>query len=267
MATTITATVQAGNPQRVLVVVNGLGGSPAATACTVYRVVDGNRTPLRPSPLTASQLTAGTAVLVDLEAPFGEAVTYVAAVTRSGVILDEATSTPAVTITATRPWITDPVTGQGFTTTVVTWPEWSVQGRTATVPVVGAWYPIVESGAMIAPTSTLTLYTATESDLRALRASLNPGKVLLLRPVCDGVETAYLAIGRRVESRRGDPGKGWARLHDLEVQEVGVPAVGIASTGDTLNDLQRVVPTTLQAIATRWPGALLDIATTNLAVL
>lgn len=214
--------------------------------------------------------TGGALVLVDHEAPFGVPVTYVLVQELAGALVE--TRSNPVTLAASLPWVTHPVTGQGVALTIETWPDLSYSARQSVVAVAGRAAPIVVSDVRLAAVSELTCITRTRDQLFALRELLATGDVLLVRPVCGAVETQFLAVGDVVESRikatsrRHDPnpaGSDWRRRVSLSVQAVDQPAPQIPARGSTLLELHNYVPTTLADLADAFgPGAtLLTIAT------
>ena len=271
----VSAVVQDTAPPRVQITATGLATD--GDLVTVYRVVDGDETPVRGGIDRVPDAT-GTLVLTDQSAPFGVPVAY--RVDQTDTVtgaITSSTSTP-VTLTAPGPWLSLPVTGEAVQLTIVDWPEKAYAARGAVIAVAGRTTPIVVSDKRIAASSTLTVLTRTKAELDALRDLLAVGDVIQVRPVCGAVEAEYVAVldvteqryrPRTLRTDGGVPaGSDWRRYVVLECQVVDEPPRKMPAVGDTLADLHAYAGgtgSTLNTLATATfppPATLLTIAQT-----
>jgi hypothetical protein len=125
--------------------------------------------------------------------------------------------------------------------------------------------PIVVSQGLSSPSSVLTVRTDTIVARRALRTLLEGAQVLMVRDPHPDVEDAYIVPGKVAEQRLTMDPTDPRRQIQLDVRHVGAPAIGVASGGDTLQELADAFPGTLADIAAAFPGTLLDIAAADLA--
>lgn len=266
--TTVDAEVQATAPPRVLVTIENATG----LQLTLWRMAGGERIAVRGAVNIAP--SAGSLLIFDNEAPFGVQLTYVAVEVQANGTVTETTSQPVVLV-AELPWLTNPITGDGVSVTIVDWPELAYASRQSVLDVAGRVAPVVVSDLRVSATSEMVVFTETRAQLMALRLLLAPGEIVLARAVCDAVENAYLAIGDVTESRyrptsrNDDPnpaGSDWRRLVTLACTAVDQPSPALPAVGDVLQDLADFVPTTLADIAATWPppNTLLSIAQATL---
>lgn len=172
-----------------------------------------------------------------------------------------------ITVAADLPVLSHPVTGEQVQVRIVTWEELGFENGRNLVRIPRRRSPIAVTGREYLPTSQVELLTETVAAMRAVRALVAEGDVLLLRPSCPGVEDAYLSLDsrteRRMTSRPSDP----VRIHPFNADHMEAPDMGRRGSGDTLQDLHDAVPTTLADVHDRWPGRLFDIADADLKAL
>lgn len=264
MAIAITAAEQTG--RRVAVTVTGLSTAvPAVSSLTLYRDdLDQPRSPVRG--FSAYVPTSDGFVAFDFEAPLERPVFYTLRTVRSDGSIVEQTSPVAVMLDAAYPVISEPVTGEAVDlSAIVTWPELERDGRGSVIDVVDRPDPIVVSSGLASASSSPVLRVDTIVARRALRSLLESAQVLQLRDPHPDVEDAYVAISKSTERRLTNDPVDPRRFVTLDVRHVAAPAIGVASEGDTLQELADAFPTTLQSIADAFPGTLLDIASADLA--
>jgi hypothetical protein len=256
----ISVSQQSTYPPRVAVAVTGILAS-STQVLTVYRLVAGARTAVRGGVWTTDNVTDSFTV-VDSEQPFGVPVRYVAAYGDVLGNITEITSDP-ITLTITKPVLTDAITGQAAEVTISAWPE-KTRSRAGSAMVAGG-RQIVVSGPRSTATSTLELYTEFDSvraNLSSLLSNATSGIVQLRSPGGYSVDDAYLAVLSDTEHRWSQDGTDQRRTWSLEVVEVeGWPSV-LTAKGYTLADLSTRFATygTLQAAY----GTYLDLAVADL---
>ncbi len=265
MAISITAAEQTG--RRVAVTVAGLSSSvPAVDTLTLYRDdLDGPRVPVR-GYLTYDPTTDGF-VAFDNEAPLARPVFYVLEVTRTDDTIATYTTAAAVVLASDYPVISEPVQGDSVDlSAIVTWATLERTGRASVVDVVDRPDPIVVSAGLTSPSSSPTLRTDTVAARRSVRTLLELSQVLLIRDPHPDVEDAYIVVGKVSEQRLTNDPTDVRRWHVLDVRHVGIPAVGITSPGDTLQDLADAFPGTLADVNAHF-ATLLDIAAADMAAI
>lgn len=260
----ITVTPVAQTGYRVVITIAGLSSEvPSVDVLTLYRDDVETRSPVRG---VVDVVPAGDAIVaVDFEAPLGRPVFYELEVTRADGSVGEYVAGP-VTLEATLPVVSDPVTGEHVEVTVHEWPERISTNRGTVVEVAGRTDPVVVSDVMGAPSSSPVLRTLTRAQVLGLRSVLADGAVVLLRAPCPGVEDAYLVVQQHAEQRIRNDATDDRRRHILAAVHAAPPALEIAAQGDTLADLNAAVPTTLLAISTTF-STLLEIAAADLSEL
>ena len=226
---TVTPTVELDNsPPRVRLDVSD-ANLPAYRETTVVRLdPSGRSTPVRTTdgnPLTLSASGANQVGLVyDYEAPYGLPVSY-------STVEDPATVSAQVTVDEARIWLIHP--GVPELSQVITVVQFGARTRAAQRGVfrpMGRKYPVVHTdGQRKAPEFTLTLFTATLTELDALDALCSDmGDLLLNVPAGKGfgIGAEYVSVGDLTESRitrfAGEPGRYW----DLPCTVVDRPAGG-----------------------------------------
>lgn len=266
MAITITAVEQL--DRRVAVTVAGLSTAvPAVDSLILYRDdLDQPRAVVRG--FLDYVPTADGFVAFDNEAPLERPVFYTLATTRSdGTVVEQTTAAP-IMLSAAYPVVSEPVSGDGVDlSAIVTWPDLEREGRATVIDVVDRPDPIVVSSGLSSPSSAPVLRVDTIVARRALRTLLESAQVLQIRDPHPDVEDAYVAVGKVTERRLTNDPTDPRRAVLLEVRHVSAPAIGIASGGDTLDELNDAIPGTLNDIAAAFPGTLLDIAAADLAAL
>jgi hypothetical protein len=192
MAVTVTPTVEAGNvPPRVRLDVT----STAESLTTVTRLnPDGTTIPVRTPDGGQVQLSGGTALLYDYEAPFGQPVTYSSQETPSTV-------STAITVDASQTWLIHP--GVPSLSLPVRLAQGSFSRRTAPARQ-GVFLPmgrktpvVVTDGRRKSYQSSLGVVTTTADELAAVEALLDDTGTLLLNiPTTLGYNfpTCYIAV-------------------------------------------------------------------------
>lgn len=250
----VNATAQSVFPPRNLVSVTGLLADDI-TSVTVYRQVGTNRTAVR----AASGIgTTGANVLlrVDAEQPFGVSLNYAAVLT--DVLGNQWTvlSGP-ITSTVNGDVVSDAIRGIGAIVKIETPLEWK-RTREATTFNVGGRL-IVQGRPRSAPSTTFTMRT--ESDVQGDA----------LDTVLDGATEGVLLIRKQVSLPRLDghfallddnEAPTWYdayRWWQLDVVKTDAWPDSLEAQGFTLQNIADNF-STLQDIATAFPGTLLDIA-------
>lgn len=146
--------------------------------------------------------------------------------------------------------VSDPVTGFGVNCTIVTWPAWAYDARSAAYDVEGRTEPYIVNAAMSAPTSQLMLRTLTSGDWRNLERLIITGRTLLVRASHVGVDDAYLVPSRYSLQRITRRGTDDRRHHEMDATRGSMPSPLVLASGPTLQDLADAFPGgTLQDIA------------------
>ncbi|HEY9251765.1 MAG TPA: hypothetical protein VIP06_03820 [Nocardioides sp.] len=250
----IAATAQNVFPPRNLVSITGMLAENIVTA-TIYRQIGSSRTALRAA--SAVDVT-GTDVLlrVDGEQPFGVAVSYVAVLTDVNGAQWEATS-GSLTSTVTSDVISDAITGIGAEVRLQsTSPkkrdrdstQHNVNGRIVTV-----------SRPRSSASFTISLQTESDSasdDLNAVLGSATEGTILLRHHTSlTRLDGHYAASADEEDPLYYSPITNWS----MEATETDPWPDVLEAAGFTLQDIADNV-TSLQDLATAFPGTLLDIA-------
>lgn len=262
----VVVTVQVQNGYRVAITVTGMV-SPYVWTLERFDSVLSAYVPVR------GPGWIGDTVVTDNEAQLNTGILIYRAVwyelVGSDLIRHETTGGVAPGLEGSLPVLGDPITGEYAECSIQSWPEWSRGERASTIEIPGADYPTTVSDRLGAATSQITLRTDDVGERFKVRALLQPGRTLLLRPACSGVddESGYLHM-RQVTSRRrsnnaGDPVRFWV----LDVTHKTMPTPELAATGATLQDLYNAypLPATLTDLETAFPGTLIDIAQADLA--
>lgn len=259
MTASVAAQVQTGG--RVVVTLTGLATETNVSEWTLWRDdLDHDRVPVRGFYRRTDLVDV---VAYDYEAPLARPVFYVLEVLRTTGGRTEYANGP-VTIPATRPVLSNPVTGASVELAAVeTWPELSYNGRTQVIPVVGRTDPVVVSDAGTLPSSQPVIRTDDVGARREVRELLMPGGVVLLRAPEVDVEDAYLAVTEWAEQRLTNSPADVRRRHQLTALHASAPGIGLPASGDTLADLEAAVPTTLLALSQTF-STLLEIAAADL---
>ncbi|MGN8690014.1 hypothetical protein ACTND8_08940 [Atopobiaceae bacterium HCP3S3_F7] len=225
----------------------GLPITVMATAADVERPVRGWSRP-RPAPASL--------VAIDHEASLSHPTRYDVVI--SGRIAASAT----VTVPSALPVITDPIRGRHIPVTIGSWDEWAHDRNQISLTVARRRDPIILDAVEMLPTSTITLIH-TAGGAAALADLLQDQSLVQIRPTCPYLPTAWVSCGARKRSLFSHA-PGSATVDQISVQHIGQPAPDTTAQGNTLRDLALAVPTTLAAIAARWPQ-MIDIAYEDLA--
>ena len=261
--TTITATVQAG--LRVQLVIEDL--PPTATRVLSVRRIAFTADPVFTGPVrgTLDLAPAEPLIVADVEAPIGSPVAWVVSWINADRSIGTAT-TVTITLTAAKPRLSDPVTGEYVEGTVETWPSIDVETGTVVLDVHtrrGA-RAIVVSGPPKAGSSQIVmrLDPSDAGGPRQFERLLAAGRVLLLRAPCPTVE-GYLAVTSYQIARVTNAASDARRRITANVRHVSAPDTITPAQAATLTDLATVEPGTLFDISTTWP-TLRDIAVADL---
>ncbi|MFE6362981.1 hypothetical protein ACFVP3_23655 [Streptomyces sp. NPDC057806] len=250
----VNATAQSVFPPRNLVSVTGLL-TDDITSVTVYRQVDTNLTPVR----AASDIdTTGAGVLlrVDAEQPFGVPLNYAAVLT--DVLGNQWTvySGP-ITSTVDGDVVSDAIRGIGAIVKIEAPLEWK-RTREATTFNVGGRLVVV-GRPRSAPSTSFTMRTESDEEGDALDTVLDDATegVLLIRkqvslPRLDG----HFAL---LDDNEAPTWYDAYRWWQLDVVKTDAWADALEAAGFTLQDIAANF-STLQDIATAFPGTLLTIA-------
>lgn len=261
---TVTAVEQEG--RRIAVTLAELPVIPAtgpypATPWTLWRVDGATETAVRGAverPLTDSPGTVVYDREEPLNRPFAYVLRYVDADTGAVAVYSE-----WLTVAASLPILSDPITGEPVDVTVVEWPEVKRSARSSVFDVAGRDTPYVVVDRMGGASSSPVLRTITPTQRAAMRALLQTGQTLYLRSACAGLDDTYMLVSSvsevRITNRAADIRRRW----NCEVFNVAMPDPSITATGDTLADLAAAVPGTLADIAATW-DTLLQIAAADL---
>lgn len=227
---TVTATVDASNvPPRVRLDVADTG-SPAFASVTVTRMnPDGTTVSVRTTDGNPLPMSGGTALVYDVEPPYGQPVTYSTLETPANV-------TTPVTVPATDVWLTHP--GVPALSMPITLRPGSLDDEIHGVQQ-GVFYPmgrktpiVVTSGARRDPSTQLVVSTETSSERAALRALVADASVLYLNVSPSlglDFDTCYIAINDVKVSRRVSMAGEVGRDVTLPFVTVARPAGGSQS--------------------------------------
>ena len=244
----ITTTVSAGTVRlRITIAAGTVGKALTITAAATGRAARTLRG-WRDVPAPA------IAVAVDHEAELNLPVRY--AVLIDGVEVESVT----LTVDAPLPILVDPIRGNPLEVIIQEWPAEDYERTGHEVTVAGSSAPVIIDGIETSARSSITLiHPPSGSTADQLADALRAGSRLRIRPACPDLPTVWAsARGRR--RRRFSTAPGSAIVDEIELRHTAQPAPDTAAVGNTLGDLHAAVPTTLAAIAARWPGVLADIA-------
>ena len=231
-AASITATLQAVYPPRVLISVTDL---TLGDSISVYRSVSGVRTLVQGA--TNASVTDPSYLVIDGTLPFGVPVSYVAVV--NGV--EYTTSPVTYTLPGGKVVVSDAITTLAAEVVIWAWPE-KARARRATVFTPGD-RNVVVSGDFAQPQSDITLYTeafSSAEQLQELLENATQGIVLIRQPGgYEGVDGFY-AVTSYVERRFSQDGSDEKRLHILHLVEVEGWASTFQALGFTYADLSNV---------------------------
>lgn len=237
MTTTLTATVQSAYG-RVLLQLTWTG----VTSATVTRIhADGSTWPLRDAnPVT---LSGSVASIYDNEPPLDQAITYLATSTSTG------TTIPAGPVTVPSDpswvgstiWLTHP--SQPALSMLLPIVEIGAQtrsGRNGVLQILGSNLPVAITDTRVITGGSLTAHTTTKADTIALRALLDDGSVLLMRPPGSWLAPwQYVAFGDVTEVNASGVGPNqdcrWTMPYTVVAQPVGESLGAVGSTwADTM---------------------------------
>lgn len=244
-------------PPRVLVTIQGL---TIGNSVSVYRVVAGQRTPVRAARLASANDTSY--LVVDAELPFGVPVGYVAVVNNSAEV---ATSTPTYVLPGGKVALSDAVTGLSAEVVLLAagdrvYDRESVRFRVGSrnVVVSGPW------GQFEGTYDIFVESTSQLDNLMALLANATESVVQIRQPGgYDGVD-AYVAVDRVNERRFSQDGSDERRVVTIQFAETEPWPDELSSRGYTLQDIyNHYGPTgTLNDISNDYPfpQRLLEVA-------
>lgn len=224
-----TATEQDAYPPRVLLSLTGLDISDAVV---LYRVVGGERTPIRAG--SEDFVTDTSFLRIDAELPFGVPVSYVAVVNAT-----EYTAGPdTYTLPGGKVAVSDAITGEAAETVILAWDEKEYDRESSLFRVGGRNVAVLGDLGMFA--STIELYvenTSSRDNLAALLATATEG-VLQIRQAggYDGVDS-YLAVLGATERRFSQDGSDERRIWAIRVAEVESWGPALEARGFTLQDI------------------------------
>lgn len=250
----VNAVAQSVFPPRNLVSATGLLGDDITTV-TLYRQVGTTLTAVRAA--SGIDVTGTDALLrVDGEQPFGVQLNYAAFMTDVNGAVWVAYSGP-ITSTVASDVVSDAVRGVGAAVHIESWPE-KRRSRDATVFNCGGRLVVVGKPRSTAQSS-ITVSTDTTEDGDALQAVLNgltEGVLLIRAQHTDSRVDTYQALVEDTERPNWQtPYSEW----DLSVAESAAWADVLEAAGFTLQDIANNY-SSLQDIASAFPGSLLDIA-------
>lgn len=201
-------------------------GAPATV--NVWRTdASGARVLLRGSPFTTQ---GGAVTVVDYEAPFGF-VRYA---------LDDGT-TNAVTLTATTPWLTNPLSQSflSFPVAVVDDTDWTYPSRSYLFDVIGRADPIVTWYPRATRSGTVSLRYLTTGQRSSIMQTLAPGVPVLLRYPDTTCGRAFLSAYLAVEDARVVPDSPGAvtGVVELDYRVVAAPSGATAGGEWTWGDV------------------------------
>jgi hypothetical protein len=220
--------VEASNePPRVRLDVSASAGE---TEATITRLdPDGRTVEVRTTDGNPLPISAGTGLVYDYEAPFGQAVSYSS--NESPTVVSA-----QVTVDVSEVWLIHvgiPDLSTPISLRVGSFDEetWAVQQ--AVLWPMGRQYPWVGTdGQRKAPASSIVVAVETATQLRALKSILSDASPLLLNvPVSLdlGVDTAYIAVGSVSNQRPSSIGSDALRNVTLPYQVVDRPVGGSQS--------------------------------------
>lgn len=230
MAVAIVATEQTVSPVRMLVSVTGL---TLGDGITVYRIVDGVRTPIRGG--MAESVTDTSFVRVDAELPFGVPVAYVAVVNDT---FEYATAPATHTIADGVPVLTDAISGLAASAMIYEWPTLAQQRQASAFEVGGRNIAVL--GPVPQPRSSLVLRTAdaaTKAALLDLLTNATNGIVQVRQPGGVSDVDSYQTVMGVARDRATQRGHNEARYWPLDVMEVDGWAPELEARGWTLQDI------------------------------
>lgn len=250
---TITATLQATYPPRILITVTNL--TPGQTV-SVERTAVGDSTRAKVRQADEVTVTDPSLVLLDAEEPLGVALTYHLIINGA-----EVASVGPITATISKAALSDAISGSAAEIVILAWPDKSRDSSASVFKVGGR--NIVVSGSRGQFTSEVTIFTETELARQSLLALLDSAtqNILLLRQPGGyyGVD-AYLSVLSDTESRFSQDGSDERRTWKLDVAEVGPWAVSLPVQTFTLQDIaDTYVGLTLADLANDY-ATLLEVA-------
>jgi hypothetical protein len=117
--------------------------------------------------------------IIDRTAPLNTPILYSATDLDGTVVAAE-----TVTLRSDKPVLSNPITGEAITTTVVAMSPLRWEGRSVAHRLVSSNRPRVSVAPMIWPEGDLTLYTANRDELNGVRSMMQPGEPLRMRSEC-----------------------------------------------------------------------------------
>lgn len=238
MAVLVTPTVEAasaGAPPRVkLTVTDTLSANSSVTI--TRQNPNGRIVPVRTPSGEALELSGGTGLVYDYEAPFGQSVYY-------STLEDPATVSAATVLDETRVWLIHPgvpVVSQPVELGKSSNAEETFEVNEGVFWPMGRETPLIfNDGTRKAPGSDLTVLTKTAAQSQALMTLLSDPTTLLLNVPADlglDIETAYISVGTLTRRRVSDIGDASERAFALPYRVVRRPSGG-SQSARTLADI------------------------------
>lgn len=256
MAVTVTPTVEEstgqGDPPRIRLDVTATAGETAATVTRLNP--DGATVPVRTTDGNPLTISAGTALVYDYEAPFGQPVRY-------STVETPGTLSAAVTVAEPAVWLIHVgVPALSRRVRIIDVPQRARPVVRGIHTPMGRRYPVVQTdGQRKAAEYTLTVRTDDDDERAALDDLLDDAGTLLLNVPAGkgwGVGAEYVSVGDSTEARRADWGAYPLRDWLLPCTVVDRP-VGGTQAERTLADLAGYG--TLAALSAAY-GTLFDVA-------
>lgn len=202
---------------------------------TVYRTVAGVRTPVRG--MDPVSPIGGSAFEWDYEAPFGVALSYVAADAGTDV------SSASVTLDETRPWLRVP--GLPFLDLPVVPDRYPAVERirpSVVLRPLGRRRPVVLSDVLQSEAGSIGFYASDDDEADRIREVLEQAPVVLLHLPGTRWGARYLSVGRVMEATTtGFAGASGIPFFEIEFLVVDRPEGGVF--GDPTNSYQAVLDT------------------------
>jgi hypothetical protein len=238
VAATVSATVQ-GDTASILVEVSGI--SPAVNGYVYREEQSGTRTSVGDTGLIV--WNAGGYLGTDSEAPLDVPLRYLAT--------DALNATQATSEWVTLPsggfsWLKAPgVPSLNTPIKIVTIGDRTRAKPQAVFRVIGRELPVVVTSRRWAPTMTLTAYTETNDEYRALLGLLGLGSVLLLStPAATRYGSMYVDVGEVTEHSHVDVYDNPVTVWTLPLTQTERPAgIGTGIAGNTWGDVVATYPT------------------------
>lgn len=209
---------------------------------SVWREAGGVRTLVR----GAEGLPAESMIVWDTEPPLNVSLEYIVTFTAADgtpVTVRHTVSTPdpRITVAADRPVISDVVSGQTATVTVLSMGDSEISNQGKQLEVAGRRSPVWVSGTELLPARTIDLLTMTKLEDERLTKLLATGRPLLLRLSCPDLpwQNVWFVVRSRSWAKFSRNRTSPVLRHRLNVTEVDQPWPDELAVGQTLGDLHR----------------------------